>query len=137
VDFKSALPAFACKGNLLGRGRGHPRAGVGRELSERERELARKVGVTHPSEFASSPSRHYGQPQEQTGLMDPGMVALLLDTQCLSVTSRDVRLLSHEFRHVYQYEQAGSVAAFLLGISCRSSSAATHRQTFEIDARAP
>ena len=24
-----------------------------------------------------------------------------------------VRLLSHEFRHVYQYEQAGSIAAFL------------------------
>lgn len=24
-----------------------------------------------------------------------------------------IRLLSHEFRHVYQYEQAGSVAAFL------------------------
>jgi hypothetical protein len=24
-----------------------------------------------------------------------------------------VRLLSHEFRHVYQYEQAGSIGAFL------------------------
>jgi hypothetical protein len=27
--------------------------------------------------------------------------------------SGNPRVLSHEFRHVYQYEQAGSIAAFL------------------------
>jgi len=47
-----------------------------------------------------------------------------------------VRLLSHEFRHVYQYEQAGSVAAFLPGYLLQIVERGYTSTTFEIDARA-
>lgn len=50
----------------------------------------------------------------QTGLLGPTMAGLTLGHSILirhGQMSR--RLLSHECRHVFQYEQAGSIAAFL------------------------
>lgn len=50
----------------------------------------------------------------QTGLLGPGMVGLTLGYSVIVRHGHDTtRLLSHEFRHVYQYESAGSIAAFL------------------------
>ena len=52
----------------------------------------------------------------QTGLLGPGMVGLTLGyTVFICRSYQTVRLLSHECRHVYQDEQAGSIAAFLPG----------------------
>jgi hypothetical protein len=51
----------------------------------------------------------------QAGLLGPGMIGLTLGHAVLICCGHEanVRLLSHEFRHVYQYEAAGSIAAFL------------------------
>ena len=49
----------------------------------------------------------------QTGLLDSKMCGLTLDYSILFVRGHMERLLSHECRHVYQYEEAGSIAAFL------------------------
>ena len=43
------------------------------------------------------------------------------------------RLLSHEFRHVYQYEQAGSIAGFLPGYLLQAVERGA--TTFETDSR--
>ena len=50
----------------------------------------------------------------QAGLLAPGMAGLTLRHAifvCRGYRTR--RLVSHELRHVHQYEQAGSIAAFL------------------------
>jgi len=51
----------------------------------------------------------------QTGLLGPGMIGLTLGYAVFVCRGHDasVRLLSHEFRHVYQYEVLGSIKLFL------------------------
>jgi hypothetical protein len=54
------------------------------------------------------------QAAQATGLLGPDMVGLTLGYGVYVCHGHcTVRLLSHEFRHVYQYEQAGSIATFL------------------------
>lgn len=49
-----------------------------------------------------------------TGLLGPAMAGLTLGHSILICHGQMCRrLLSHECRHVFQYEQAGSIAAFL------------------------
>lgn len=45
------------------------------------------------------------------------------------------RLLSHEYRHVYQYEQAGSIAAFMIDYMQQIVSVGYRNAPLEIDAR--
>lgn len=73
-----------------------------------------------------------------TGLLSPGMVGLTLGYGVLVCTGygQDVRLLSHEFRHVYQYEQAGSIAAFLPAYLQQIVTVGYHNAPLEMDARA-
>jgi hypothetical protein len=50
----------------------------------------------------------------QTGLLGTGMAGLTLGYSVIIRRGCETtRLLSHEFRHVHQYESAGSIAAFL------------------------
>jgi hypothetical protein len=50
----------------------------------------------------------------QAGLMGPGMVGLTLGHAIFICRGHKTRrLLSHELRHVHQYEQHGSIAGFL------------------------
>src|SRR5204862_4832685 len=52
----------------------------------------------------------------QTGLLGPHMSGLTLGHTVFIRTGHvSVRLLSHELRHVAQYEAAGSIGAFLPG----------------------
>ena len=47
-----------------------------------------------------------------------------------------IRLLSHEFRHVYQYEHAGSIAAFLPAYLQQIVTVGYNNAPLEVDARA-
>ena len=50
----------------------------------------------------------------QAGMLGPGMAGLTLGHAIFICSGhRTRRLVSHELRHVYQYEQHGSIAAFL------------------------
>jgi len=50
----------------------------------------------------------------QTGLLGPDMVGLTLGYSVfICLCDGGARLLSHELRHVYQYEEAGGIAKFL------------------------
>jgi hypothetical protein len=84
--------------------------------------LARAVGVRQPElirvvEAASLPSPadpDLSLAAAQTGLLGPHMAGLTLGyTIYIRAGYGSSRLLSHECRHVYQYESAGSIAAFL------------------------
>jgi len=137
VDLKSALPHLLARAISWAEAEATRGADVSRELSERERELARKVGVTHPERIRVVAVAALRSAAEQTGFLDPGMVGLTLGYSVFICHGHEtVRLLSHEFRHVYQYEQAGSVAAFLPGYLLQIVERGYTSTTFEIDARA-
>ena len=73
---------------------------------------------------------------EQAGLAAPHMAGLMLGYAVFVRRGHDsVRLLSHEFRHVYQYEQAGSIGAFLSVYIRQVVQFGYQQAPLEIDAR--
>lgn|SRR5574341_34507 len=73
----------------------------------------------------------------QTGFLDPGMVGLTLGYSVFICHSHETaRLLSHEFRYVYQYERVGSIAAFLPEYLLQIVERGYTSTTFELDALA-
>ena len=96
---------------------------TGTPLTDEQMELARKVGVSSPekvkvqlvSEFPFPDDVKLAEAARQTGFLQQDMHAITLGH---SIYIREGcitdRLLSHELRHVYQYETFGSIAAFLV-----------------------
>jgi len=85
-------------------------------------EMARRVGVSRPEEIRlllvdemprpAHPMLHAAA--RAAGFLGRLTTGLTLGHTVLVRRGHDsTRLLSHEFRHVQQYEQAGSIAAFL------------------------
>ncbi|MDH3604274.1 MAG: hypothetical protein OEU26_32110 [Candidatus Tectomicrobia bacterium] len=107
--------------------------------------VARSVGVVQPELTRVALVHALPMPQDpklnaaavQTGLLGPGMVGLTLGYSVFVCHGHDtVRLLSHEFRHVYQYERAGSIAAFLPVYLTQIVQFGYANAPFEQDARA-
>src|SRR5687768_6036979 len=70
------------------------------------------------------------------GLLGPGMAGLTLGHAVLVCRGEEcVRLLSHELRHVHQYERAGSIAAFLPSYLEQVVGVGYRDAPFEVDAR--
>ncbi len=94
----------------------------GRPLDEVECEIARRVGVCRPERIRLLRVDRMPYPEHRL-LQAAAMAVDFLGPQTLGLTlghsvlvrrgHENTRLLSHEFRHVHQYEQAGSVATFL------------------------
>ena len=109
-------------------------------------DIARRVGVRHPERIRlrvvdkvplpTDPM--LAQAARQAGLAGEGMVGITLGNVVFvrSGHETDVRLLSHEFRHVAQYESSGGIAGFL-EVHLRHLAAFGYEDApFEIDARA-
>lgn len=84
--------------------------------------LAERVGVKRPELIRTMIFERLPLPTEpllqqaalQTGLLGPEMTGLTLGHSILIVRGHmEPWLLSHECRHVHQYENYGSIAAFL------------------------
>jgi hypothetical protein len=99
-------------------------AKVGRPLTQAEAGLARRVGVAHPELVRVAVVPALPMPDtaalraaaDQVGMFGPEMAGLTLGhTVFIRRGDETVRLLSHELRHVHQYEQGGSIADFLPG----------------------
>lgn len=117
---------------------------TGAPLSDLERRLAHLSGVYRPelvriAEVASIPFPDEPQLREAAlaaGLLGPGTIGLTLGYGIYIVQGhRNNRLVSHECRHVYQYEVAGSIAAFLPRYLAQVLSVGYAAAPFEIDAR--
>ncbi|MEJ2127715.1 MAG: hypothetical protein P8X81_02595 [Woeseiaceae bacterium] len=116
----------------------------GSPLTEIETSLAEAVGVTHPEKIRIKSVKTFPLPDDlelrsvalQTGLLGPGIVGI---TFGYGIYVRDGfvtnRLVSHECRHVYQYEQAGSIAAFLPIYLQQIATVGYHDAPLEVDAR--
>ena len=106
---------------------------------------AKIVGVRNPGKIRVSMVDRLPLPPDpelraaalQTGLLGPTMTGLTLGHSILICHGQMCRrLLSHECRHVFQYEQAGSIAAFL-PLYLKSIVEVGYRDSpFERDARA-
>ncbi|MHB8814961.1 MAG: hypothetical protein ACYDAE_17050 [Steroidobacteraceae bacterium] len=94
----------------------------GQPLTARELLLASAVEVRQPERVRITVVPRLPLPTDpelqqaavQTGLLGPGMIGLTLGFAIFVVEGHlTTRLLSHECRHVRQYEVAGSIGAFL------------------------
>jgi hypothetical protein len=115
----------------------------GRLLAPAEVALAREVGVARPERVRVQMVDMIPMPQEPTlrraamytGLLGPHVAGLTLGYGIYMVAGEEcARLLSHECRHVHQYEAAGSIAAFLAQYLQQIAEVGYDRAPFEIDA---
>jgi hypothetical protein len=123
----------------------------GRPLDPAGLKLAGAVGVRDAQRIRVQHVRAIPWPEDPglrraavaTGLLGPGVEGLTLGHGIYIVGRRrtgsagdDPLLISHECRHVYQYEEAGSIGAFLAEYLWQLAQLGYERSPYEIDARA-
>jgi hypothetical protein len=145
MDLQTALPTLLPRAIVWAEARAAEVAQSGIALNNPLLAIARSVGVVRSELIRVALVSSLPMPQDpmlnaaavQTGLLGPGMVGLTLGYSVFVCHGYDtVRLLSHEFRHVYQYEQAGSIAAFLPAYLTQIAQFGYANAPFEQDARA-
>ena len=106
--------------------------------------IARRVGVTEPGRVRIAMPEPMPFPEHpmlraaaiETGMLGHTMAGLTLGhTIFIRRGALDVRLLSHELRHVAQYEAAGSIAAFLPAYLAQVVHFGYDDAPYEVDAR--
>lgn len=116
----------------------------GAPLTPAQADDARTVGVARPEQirvvtvermpFPETPS--LAAIARDTGLLSPGTIGLTLGHAVYVLRGQDTRrLLTHEFRHVHQYEAAGSIGAFLARYLQEIAAVGYHDAPLEADAR--
>ncbi len=116
---------------------------TGRALTTTESKLAAAVGVCKHDRVRIKIVQQLPQPQhprlraaaDQAGLLGPNMVGITFGHGiyiCEGAISN--RLVSHELRHVHQYEQAGSIAEFLAAYLVQIVTFTYARAPLELDA---
>lgn len=118
---------------------------VGEALTESGLALARSVGVQHPELIRVKLVEQFPLPTEallqqaalQTGLLGPTKAGFTLGYSIFVRKGHLThRLLSHECRHVYQYELAGGIASFLPVYLLQIVTVGYDDAPLEVDARA-
>src|SRR5437879_3466641 len=119
MDLAALLPILVPRAVAWAEAQSRAVLGQGTALSELGRNLASSVAVREPDRIRLSVVNSLPVPDDpllraaalQTGLLGPGLVGLTLGYAVILIAGYDAdpRLLSHEFRHVYQYETAGSI----------------------------
>lgn len=124
MDLRTELPRLLPRAIAWAEAQAAHVAESGRSLDDREVQLACGVGVAQPERVRVALVEALPIPEDlelrvaalQTGLLGPGMVGLTVGHSVLICRGHETtRLLSHELRHVHQYEQAGSISSFLPG----------------------
>lgn len=121
-------------------------AAEGSPLTADELSIARAVGVAKPGlvriEIVGDRLPMPDDPMlraaaTQAGLLGPGMAGLTLGHAIFICRGhRTRRLVSHELRHVHQYERHGSIAAFLPAYLAQVLDVGYEDAALERDARA-
>jgi hypothetical protein len=116
----------------------------GRALTYKEQQLARLVGVAIPERvhlyevplIQRPPQPELAALCEQYDFLTADTIGLTLGYGIyIKKGHLTKRLLSHELRHVYQYEQAGSTLAFLTRYISEVMQFGYLNSPYEIDAR--
>ncbi|MBI3353659.1 MAG: hypothetical protein HY034_02045 [Nitrospirae bacterium] len=145
IDLRTELPKLLPSAIKWAEARAADVSQSGNCLNENEISIARRVGITRPELIRVAMVGSLPLPEDpqlrdaalQTGLLGPGMVGLTLGYSIFICNGHNTsRLLSHEFRHVYQYEQSGSIANFLPLYLQQIVEKGYANAPFEIDAKA-
>jgi hypothetical protein len=143
-DFKAALQKVTPKAIAWAEAQSELIIAHGVPLRGQEIADARTVGVSSPERIriAFVPSLPVPRDEElrtialHAGLLGPDMTGLTLGHGIFIVQGHQSRqLFTHEFRHVFQYEQAGSIAAFLPAYLDEIASLGYWDSPLELDAR--
>jgi hypothetical protein len=119
-------------------------AAGGEALDSRGLDLARQVGVSEPQRVRIAMPASMPYPEHpmlraaasQTGMLGTTMAGITLGyTIFIRPGTFTARLLSHELRHVAQYEAAGSIEAFLRAYLAQVVHFGYHDAPYEVDAR--
>jgi len=117
----------------------------GRQLAPLELQDAIAVGVQHPDRIRILSVDHIADPEDPSLLQAATELGLLGDAAIgraigygVEIVNGQIsrRLLRHEFRHVYQFEQAGSVQQFMNSHIQSVIANGYYDSDFEKDARA-
>jgi hypothetical protein len=144
-DLAAALPRLLPKAIAWAEARSTEIARSGTPLSDLELRLAHLVGVQLPERVRILQVRAIPQPEDPdlrqavaaTDFIGPHTIGLTLGYGIYIVTGHSTnRLVSHECRHVYQYEVAGSIRNFLPIYLKQIASVGYAAAPFEVDARA-
>jgi hypothetical protein len=145
VDFKELLPDLLPQAVDWVEAQGNLVALAGDPLNELGLKIARQVGVEKPEKIRIQLVSDFALPVEQplrdvviyTGLLGSNIDGLTLGHSVLIRRGhhRDIGLLSHEFRHVQQYEKYGSIAAFLSDYLWQVAEFGYRKAPLEKDAR--
>jgi hypothetical protein len=145
MDLQAAFPVLLQKAIVWAEDETKVVIATGRVLTDVEEGIARSVGVSRPDLIRVALVDSLPMPTDpmlqaaavQTGLLGPHMTGLTLGYAVFIRPGHTTwRLLSHEFRHVYQYEQAGSIATFLPAYLQQILQFGYANAPLEVDARA-
>jgi hypothetical protein len=116
----------------------------GRPLDETEAALAVMVGVQHPARVRIKLVKDIPQPDTaelrgiatETKLIGPRTAGITFGHGIyIRLGCITNRLVAHELRHVHQYEQFGSIGAFLAAYLDQIATVGYERAALELDAR--
>jgi hypothetical protein len=119
-------------------------ASLGVALPEAKLDVARRVGVQRPELIRVKLVDRLPLPEEpmlrqaaiEIGLLGPNMIGLTLGYSIFLVNGHDdMCLISHECRHVYQFEKLGSIELFLPVYLQQILDFGYERAPLEVDAR--
>jgi len=144
IDLQSVLPVLLPRAIDWAEARSNEILAIGEPLNATGLKLATAVGVTDVSRIRVSTVAALPLPEDpelrevalESGLLGPGMIGLTLGYGIYVCKGYvDNRLISHECRHVYQYEKAGSIENFLPIYLQQIAEHGYRDAPFEIDAR--
>jgi hypothetical protein len=146
VDLASLLPGVLPRAIAWAELQEQQVLALGAPLGARDQALASAVGVRRPELIRVQVVDALPLPDDhelrtlaiRAGLLGPGMIGLTFGYAVSACRGHDAspRLLSHEFRHVYQYEALGSIKHFLPVYLQQIAQFGYHDAPLEVDARA-
>jgi hypothetical protein len=144
LNLLSVLPQLLPGAIAWAETQSHDISQTGQALNAENLTLAQSVGVESPELIRVKIVPQIPVPTDptlqqaaiQTGLLGPGTVGLTLGYGIFITEGNfTTRVLSHECRHVHQYEVRGSIAEFLPDYLQQVVTVGYHNAPFEIDAR--
>ena len=146
LDLRTALPLIIPKAIAWAEVQYAAIAAAGMPPDAALLSLAASVGVAQPERIRLLEVGQLPLPEDlelrhaaiEMRLLGPSMPGITFGYGVLVCRGHmnDVRFLSHEFRHVHQYEEAGSIAAFIPTYLQQVVASGYHNAAFEADARA-
>src|SRR5713101_3616336 len=145
MDLAAALPLLLPEAIAWAQAQADEALAVGSPLAGEGLENARRVGIVAPERIRVRLVDALPLPENpvlrdaalQAGLLGPGMIGLTLGYAIFIYRGHlNLRILSHECRHVHQYESHGGIAAFLPLYLAQVVAVGYAAAPFEADARA-